>query len=97
MSYLSITFTNPLFDEVSWGYTRDYRKLTNRPEGEWPFVVRTSSENTEVTLSWKGNAALFDNAQLIDEISGETITVVAGENYTFVTSGTEHSFRIVFN
>lgn len=56
-TYLSILFTNPLFDTVDWGYTRDYRKLTNRQADEWPFVVRASSGVGEVTLSWQGDAA----------------------------------------
>ena len=95
--YLSILFTNPLFDTVDWGYTTDYRGLTRTQQGDWSFVVRASGEISEVTLKWEGNAALFDNALLIDEISGETIVVVPGGSYTFNMNGIEHPFRIVFN
>jgi len=94
--YLTILFTNPLFDEVDWGYTRDYRALTKKQQGEWPFVVRASSGITEVTLSWEGDDALFGNAQLVDEVSGEIITVVPDGSYTFSISGGEHAFRMVF-
>jgi len=95
--YLSILFTNPLFDEVDWGYTRDFRELTRKQEGEWSFVVRASSDVGEVTLTWEGDAQLFDNALLIDEISGKTIAVTPGGSYTFDLNGSEHPFRIVFN
>ena len=95
--YLSILFTNPLFDEVDWGYTRDFRKLTKQQQGEWPFVVRASSGISEVTLRWEGEAALFNNASLTDEISGETIAIEPGGGYTFEMNGTEHPFRIIFN
>jgi len=94
--HLSILFTNPLFDTVDWGYTTDYRELTATPQGEWPFVVRASDGITEVTLTWEGDTDLFDNAILIDEVSGETITVVPGDSYTFSISGGEHAFRLVF-
>lgn len=95
--YLSILFTNPLFDDVDWGYTRDFRGLTRKQEGEWTFVVRASDEISEVTLKWQGDAVLFDNALLIDEISGETIMVTPGGSYSFDMDGNEHPFRIIFN
>ena len=95
--YLSILFTNPLFDEVDWGYTTDYRDVTRKQQGEWSFVVRASDEISEVTLKWQGDAVLFDNALLIDEISGETITVTPGGSYSFDMDSKEHPFRIIFN
>ena len=95
--YLSILFTNPLFDTVDWGYTTDYRGLTRQQQGEWSFVVRASGDIGEVTLKWEGAATLFGNALLINEISGETITVVPGGSYTFDMTESEHPFRIVFN
>ena len=95
--YLSILFTNRLFDAVDWGYTTDYRELKNGFGGEWPFVVRASSGITEVTLSWEGDVALFTDAVLIDEASGDSITVVSGGSYTFAIVGGEHSFRLVIN
>jgi hypothetical protein len=93
--YLSIVFTNPLFDEVAWGYTTDYRAPTKNPEGEWPFVVRASSGINEVTLSWNGEKELFAKAWLVDEVSGKTIKIKQGGNYTFNMSGSEHPMRIL--
>ena len=92
-TYLSILFTNPLFDEVAWGYTSDFRSQTDTPLGEWPFVVKASSEFTEITLRWEGEAGLFDNAWLIDEQSGESIKVRAGESYRFNADTTDSHFR----
>ena len=31
--YLSVLFTNPLFDQVDWGYTRDIRRLNTGHAG----------------------------------------------------------------
>jgi len=95
--YLSILFTNPLFDEVDWGYTTDYRELTRSQQGEWSFVVRASAGIDEVTLSWEGDTALFSNAVLTNEVNGEIITIVPGGSYSFNMSGDEHPFTIVFN
>ena len=91
--YLSITFTNPMFAEVNWGYTTDFRRMTKRPQGTWPFVVRAYAGISEVTIHWEGDAELFENAWLIDEQSGDMMKVSAGQSYTFDISGGEHHFR----
>ena len=41
-TYLSVLFTNPLFEAVEWGFTTDFRTPTEPISGEWPFVVKTS-------------------------------------------------------
>lgn len=92
-TYLSILFTNPLFEEVDWGYTSDFRSQTDTPYGEWPFVVKASSEFTEITLRWEGASGLFENAWLIDQQSGESIKVRAGESYRFDTDTGGNYFR----
>jgi len=95
--YLSILFSNPDFEPVDWGYTSDFRELTGATQGEWSFVVKASDEFEQVTLRWEGEDGLFANAVLIDEVSGETITVTPGGSYTFSLIGNEHPFRIIFN
>lgn len=94
--YLSILFTNPLFDEVDWGYTRDYRESTRKQRGEWTFVVRASAGISDATLSWESNTVSFKKVSLIDEVSGEVIKVKAGGTYTFEINEGEHPFRIIF-
>jgi hypothetical protein len=94
-SYLSLVFTNPLFDSVDWGYTSDYRSLTSSPAGEWPFKVLATLDIEEVTLSWTGKAALFDNAWLLDEQTGDLIEIKPGESYTFLNETGEHRFTLI--
>ncbi len=93
--YLSIVFTNPLFDDASWGYTTDFRPLTKQPGGVWPFVVRAWADIREVTLRWEGADELFDKAWLVDEQSGAMMKVQAGGSYTFAIEGGEHRFSFV--
>jgi PKD repeat protein len=93
--YLSILFTNPLFNDVSWGYTTDYRKLTRKPRGEWPFVVRASNDIREVSLSWQSDTLPVAGLMLIDEDTGKKTRVKAGVRYMFEISGGEHRFRLV--
>lgn len=93
--YVTILFTNPNFDTVEWGYTRDYRKLKSRSKGSWSFIVRASDDVSEVTLSWEGDLSQLKKAYLKDEISGKKTKLVAGGKYTFNISEGEHPFRIV--
>jgi hypothetical protein len=91
--YLSILFTNPLFEEVDWGFTTDLRPVTKNPQGVWPFVVKAYEGISEVTISWQGEDYLFEDAWLVDESNGEMIRAMPGESYTFAIEGGEHHFR----
>ncbi len=91
--YLSILFTNPLFEEVNWGFTTDFRAMTKNPQGVWPFVVKAHAGISEVTISWQGEDYLFKDAWLVDENNGEMIRAKAGESYTFDIFDGEHHFR----
>lgn len=91
--YLSVLFTNPLFSEVSWGFTTDFRGLTKNPQGVWPFVVKAHAGIQEVTIRWEGDDYLFKDAWLVDEQSGEMMNVKAGESYTFDIFDGERHFR----
>jgi hypothetical protein len=91
--YLSILFTNPLFEQVDWGFTTDFRAMTKNPQGIWPFKVKAHAGISEVTVSWQGEDHLFNDAWLVDEHSGEMIRVKAGESYSFDIEGGEHHFR----
>jgi len=93
--YLSILFTNPLFETVDWGFTTDFREPTDPPTGEWPFVVRTSKTTSSITLSWKADDYDFTSAWLIDEQTGERIAVTANGSYEFQPEGEESRFVIV--
>jgi hypothetical protein len=91
--HLSILFTNPLFDEVDWGYTTDFRDLTKRPQGVWPFVVKADPGTHEVTLTWEGEDYLFDDTWLVDEYNGAMIKAEPGGSYTFTIETGEHYLR----
>jgi len=91
--YLSILFTNPLFEQVDWGFTTDFRAMTKNPQGVWPFVVKAYADISEVTISWQGEDYLFRDAWLVDELNGEMIRAKPGESYTFEIEGGEHHFR----
>ena len=91
--YLSILFTNPLFEQVNWGFTTDFRAMTKNLQGIWPFVVKAHAGIGEVTISWQGEDYLFNDAWLIDEHNGEMIKAIPGESYTFEIEGGEHHFR----
>lgn len=95
--WLSILFTNPLFDAVDWGYTSDYRAPADTFSGNWPFVVKSSANFSEITLRWRGREELFQNAWLIDEQTGSIIKVKADDSYTFKPQddGVSH-FTFVF-
>ena len=86
-------FTNPLFEQVDWGFTTDFRALTKNPKGVWPFVVKADAGIHEVTISWEGDEYLFGDAWLVDEQNGEMIKAMVGGSYTFVIEGGEHHFR----
>jgi PKD repeat protein len=94
-AHLSILFTNPLFEARSWGFTTDFRAPADSPAGEWPFVVRTSSSDVPITLSWEADTFDFTGAWLVDQQSGERIAVTAGGHYTFQPTGAESSFVFV--
>jgi len=85
--YLTITFDNPAFEAVPWGHTTDFRGVTDSVQGEWLFTVRGLGISEEVTLRWQGEPALFENAQLIDEKTGEVVEASPGGNYTFRMDG----------
>jgi len=91
--YLSILFTNPLFELKDWGFTTDFRALTKNPRGTWPFMVKAHDGVREVTISWQGEDYLFKDTWLVDEHSGEMIKVVSGGSYTFEIEGGEHHLR----
>jgi hypothetical protein len=91
--YLSALFTNPLFEQVDWGFTTDFRALTKRPRGVWPFVVKAHVGISEVTIHWEGKDDLFKNTWLVDEENGKFIRAKAGESYTVEIEGGEHRFR----
>jgi hypothetical protein len=61
-TYLSILFTNPLFDSAGWGYTTDFSAPAGTPASEWPFVVKASSSSAPVVLSWEAQGFDFANA-----------------------------------
>ncbi len=91
--YLSVLFDNPLFTQVKWGFTTDFRKLTKEPEGIWPFVVKAYDGIREINIRLDGEEDLFEESWLVDEESGEVIKVHAGDSYTFDIQGGEHFFR----
>jgi hypothetical protein len=69
--------------------------------GKGNFTWRGSSDSasgivgvTGVTLSWSGDGALFDNATLVDEESGESISILPGETYTFTINDGVHQFTL---
>jgi len=90
--YLTVLFTNPKLQGVSWGYTSDFRQVKKKPGGTWSFVVKASSHVSEATLNWEGHDFVFENAWLTDEESGETLKVHSFESYTFDMIGGEHHF-----
>ena len=90
--YLSILFPNPLFEQPDWGYTTDFRALTKRPRGQWPFVVKAYPGISEVTIRWEGEDYLFKDAWLVDESTGETVRAKAGKSYTFIIEQGERHF-----
>lgn len=94
-TYLSILFTNPLFGNVDWGFTTDFRTPTDSPLGEWPFVVRTSNSSAPISLSWASNDLDFSSAWLVNQQSGARIAISAGESYTFQPTGKESHFVFV--
>lgn len=91
-SYLDILFTNPLLGDADWGFASDYRALTSKPTGAWPFVVRASADVGEVTLSWEGEKTLFKKAWLLDEQSGKVYAVDPGGSYTFIMDASGESY-----
>jgi PKD repeat protein len=93
--HLSILFTNPLFGTSSWGFTTDFRATANSPAGEWPFIVRASVSSAPITLSWEANAFDFTGAWLVDQQTGERISVTNGGSYTFQPVGAESSFVFI--
>lgn len=94
-SYFSILFTNPLFGAVDWGHTSEFRPVSKRPEGEWPFVVKASQDIGEITLHWEGEDYLFEDAWLVDEQNRETVKIEPGGSYAYTTKGAEAHFRII--
>ena len=93
--YLSLTFNNPLFPGVNWGYTSDFRALEKKPRGEWPILVRASADVEEISLSWEGDRALFKNAWIRDEQTGERTRMKAGTSYVFDNADGENNFTII--
>ena len=95
--YLTILFNNPRLDDVPWGYTSDFRQLRGDPRGKWPFVVRASDDVSQVTLSWQGDAFLFEDAWLADHATGELFKVQSRESYVFDMPGGERHFTFVID
>lgn len=93
--YLSLTFNNPLFPTVDWGYTSDFRALEKKPRGEWPVLVRASADVKEISLSWEGDTALFKNAWIRDEQTGERTRMEPGTSYVFANVNGENRFTII--
>lgn len=91
-TYLTVLFTNPLLDQVPWGYTTDFRAATKGYASEWPFLVRTSAINQPVTLYWENVGVPLDNAWLVNEQTGERIAVNEGESYTFTPVANDSFF-----
>jgi hypothetical protein len=93
--YMSLLFTNPAFAAVDWGYTSDFRGLSNKPDGVWHFVVKASPDAEQVTVHWTGDLARFENARLRDEQSGQTVSLAPGGRYTFSMSNGENHFTLL--
>jgi len=93
--YLSILFTNPEFEQTDWGFTSDFRKLSNKRKGKWPFVVKASPDVENVTLRWEGDSALFGNSYLLDVKKGRRIKARPDGSYTFEVTGEESSFVFI--
>lgn len=91
-TYLSVLFTNPLFREVDWGFTTDFRTPTDPPEGEWPFVVKTSDTETPISLSWASDGYDLSGAWLLDRQTGTAVSVASGDGYTFQPTDKESLF-----
>ena len=69
--------------------------MTKRPEGEWPFVVRASSDAENITLRWEGNRYLLRNAVLHDKQTHKKIRIHPGQVYTFKNFGGENHFSFI--
>ena len=93
--YLSVLFTNPLFETVDWGFTTDFRAPSDQIAGQWPFVVKTSLASKTVTLSWEADEYDFSSAWLVDEQTGERMAVTANGSYTFTPAGEESHFVFI--
>jgi PKD repeat protein len=94
-SYLSILFTNPLFPDTAWGYTTDFRESAQIPTGEWPLVLKLSNSSAPVVLSWEAEGFDFANTWLMDQQTGERISVKAGESYSFIPAAKERHFVFI--
>jgi len=92
--YLSILFTNPEFEQTSWGFTSDFRKLS-KPKGRWPFVVKASADVESVTLRWEGDMALIDKAYLREVQNKRTIKANPDGSYTFDVTKEESPFVFI--
>jgi hypothetical protein len=82
--YLSLVFENPLFPEVDWGFTSDFREPTRFPAGSWPILILSSADVSEITLSWEGDLSALKGIRLRDEDNGKLIVIKADESYTFL-------------
>ena len=71
-TYLSIVFPHEEWNSESWGYTSDYRALTKKPKGIWPFVVKASNNVTDAVLRWEGPDFILKKARLVDGQTGRT-------------------------
>ena len=91
-SHLSILFTNPAFPSANWGYTSDFRARSNKPAGEWPFVVRASDDVDEITLRWEGDPNVLGVGWLTDQETGERIQTTPGQSHTFENGPEDREF-----
>ena len=93
-TYLSIVFPHEDWEGHEWGYTTDFHGTSRKPEGEWEFSVKSSSDVSEVTLRWEGPKDILREAKLVDLNTGKTIRLGRADDYTFTMKGNEHPFRI---
>ncbi len=80
----------PLLTQLKRVYTVDFRKLTKKPEGVRPFVVKAYDGIREISIRLDGEEGLFEENWLVDEESGEVIrcTRVTATLLTFKAGNT---------
>jgi PKD repeat protein len=94
-NYLSLTFDNPQLPAVSWGYTSDFRAPAKHAKGEWPILIRASSDVGEITLSWEGIEGPARKVWVRDEQTGLEHRLKADSEYKFQNVDGVNRFSII--
>jgi hypothetical protein len=95
-SWLSLLFLNKAWEtEDNWGYTSDFRRaVRGEPRGSWRFVIKSSGEQQQATLSWSGPRKVLKRARLIDTVNHKVIRLHRQDSYSFDLTGDQHRFRL---